>query len=153
METRTSTRPLTPLVAVDGVVLCRHDAPRWRSHWHVLLIRRANQPFRDMWAFPGGFVDMGEDINAAVHREVEEETGLTGLVFDQFAAYGDPRRDPRGHTVSVIYTAEVEGEPPAAVGGDDAAEARWFSLDALPDMAFDHAEILEAIMETRRLSL
>lgn len=96
---------------------------------------------------------MGEDLGAAVHREVEEETGLTGIPFTQFGAYGDPRRDPRGHTVSVIFVAETEGCPPDVVGGDDAAEARWFPLDGLPELGFDHAEILNDIMETRRLSL
>ena len=153
MEMQTGTRPVTPLVAVDGVVLCRHEAQRWRSHWHVLLIRRGNEPYKGQWAFPGGFVDVGEDIGAAVHREVEEETGLTGADFHLFSAYGDPRRDPRGHTVSIIYVAEMEGCPAEVRGGDDAAEARWFSLDALPEFAFDHGEILEDIMETRRLSL
>jgi 8-oxo-dGTP diphosphatase len=153
MEMHTSTRPVTPLVAVDGVVLCRHEAPRWRSHWHILLIQRRNPPFQGQWAFPGGFVDVGEDIGAAVHREVEEETGLTGVSFQLFSAYGDPRRDPRGHTVSVIYVGEMAGCPAEVRGGDDAADARWFPLDALPELAFDHAEILEEIMETRRLSL
>ncbi len=153
METRTSTCPVTPLVAVDGVVLCQHEATRWRSHWHVLLIKRLKPPFLGQWAFPGGFVDVGEDIGAAVHREVEEETGLSGVHFQLFSAFGDPRRDPRGHTVSLVYVAEVEGCPPEVRGGDDAAEASWFSLDALPELAFDHAEILEQIMETRRLSL
>ncbi len=85
--------------------------------------------------------------------EVEEETGLTGVEFRQFATFGDPRRDPRGHTVSVVYVAELDECMPGVKGCDDAAEADWFPLDALPELAFDHRAILDAIMETRRLTL
>ena len=143
----------TPSVAVDGVVLCRSEAETGRSNWGVLLIRRANPPFQGDWAFPGGFVEIGEDLGAAVRREVREETGLSDLVFEQFRSYGDPRRDPRGHTVSVIHVCEVPCPAPPVRGGDDAAEAAWFPLDALPTMAFDHHEILDEIMITRRLTL
>ena len=140
----------TPVVAVDGVVLCRNDADPGRSHWKVLLVRRANPPFQGDWAFPGGFVDVGEGLAAAVGREVEEETGLRNLPLRQFRSYGNPHRDPRGHTVSVVHVAELSGCPPDVVGGDDAAEARWFALDGLPDLAFDHHEILDEIMIYRR---
>ena len=153
MEMHTKTIPVTPLVAVDGVVLCRHKAARWRSHWHILLIRRGHQPFQGLWAFPGGFVEVGEGLGAGVHREVEEETGLTGVEFRQFRAYGDPKRDPRSHTISVVFVAEIEGTPPPVKGGDDAAEADWFPLDGLPEMAFDHHTILDEIMETRHTTL
>lgn len=155
MDARPATHapPTTPRIAVDGVVLCRHDAARWRSHWHVLLIRRGREPFRGRWAFPGGFVEVGEDLGAAVHREVAEETGLDGLPFDQFRAYGDPKRDPRSHTVSVVYVAEIAGDRPPVRGDDDAAEAAWHALDALPELAFDHREILDEIMITRRTTL
>ena len=146
-------RTLSPSVAVDGVVLCSHPANRWRSHWHVLLVRRANDPFRGYWAFPGGFVDLGENLGSAVQREISEETGLSGLPFKQFAAYGDPKRDPRGHTVTVVYVAELETCMPEVEGGNDASDARWFSLDALPEMAFDHGRILDDIMVIRRRSI
>ncbi len=146
--------PPSPAVTVDGVILCRCEpAEQGRTHWRVLLVRRRNEPYRDGWAFPGGFVDMGEDLPDAVVREVREETGLSGLDFRQFAAYGDPARDPRGHTVSIVFVAEVSGPPPPVVGGDDAAEARWHSLDALPELAFDHRRILDDLMVTRRLTL
>jgi 8-oxo-dGTP diphosphatase len=153
MSQVTSTARKSPSVAVDGVVLCCHEASRWRSHWHVLLIRRGREPYRDMWAFPGGFVDLGEDLPTAVQRELAEETGLTGLQLTQFATYGDPRRDPRGHTISVVFISELEKCMPDIEGGDDAVEARWFSLDALPELAFDHQSILDDIMATRRTNL
>lgn len=131
--------PRTPLLTVDGVVLARDparpDAPR------VLLVKRKHDPFRGRWALPGGFVDVGEDPDAAVAREVAEETGLTGLEFEQFRVYGAPDRDPRGHTVSVVYVAEVDGTPEVR-GGDDAAEAAWFPAERPPPLAFDHGLIL-----------
>lgn len=155
MDSRSATAatPTTPLLAVDGVVLYRHEAARWRSHWDVLLIRRGREPYRGRWAFPGGFVEVGEGLGAACMRETAEETGLEGLPFLQFRAYGDPKRDPRGHTVSVVFVAEIEGERPDVRGGDDAAEAGWHSLDALPDLAFDHRKILDEIMATRHTTL
>lgn len=143
----------TPAVAVDGVVLCRNEADYGRSHWQILLVRRANPPFQGDWAFPGGFVDLGEDLETAVNREVREETGLSGMEFRQFRSYGDPRRDPRGHTVSVVHVAETSGCPPPVAGADDASDARWFRLDSLPEMAFDHRLILDEIMVTRRETL
>ncbi|HPF35176.1 MAG TPA: NUDIX hydrolase [Candidatus Krumholzibacteria bacterium] len=148
-----ATAQRSPLLAVDGVVLCRHAAEPGRSHWHVLLIRRGREPYQGMWAFPGGFVELGEDLGAAVHREVAEETGLEGLPFDQFRAFGDPKRDPRSHTVSIVYVAEIAGERPAVCGGSDAAEAAWHALDALPELAFDHREILDDVMLTRHTTL
>lgn len=135
--------PRTPLLTVDGVVLVRDpDRP---DATRVLLIRRKNDPFRSRWALPGGFVDVGEDPDDAVAREVAEETGLTGLEFEQFRVYGAPDRDPRGHTVSVVYVAEIEEPAPAVRGGDDAAEAAWFDVEEVPQMAFDHGEILRDV--------
>lgn len=126
-----------PALTVDGVVVARGaDGPV------VLLIERGADPFRGAWALPGGFVDYGEDVDRAIHREVEEETGLAGLEFRQFHTFGQPGRDPRGHTVSVVYVAEIEGRPPAVAGGDDAAAAAWHPVDRLPDLAFDHHQIL-----------
>jgi 8-oxo-dGTP diphosphatase len=127
-----------PALTVDGVVLARGSDGRRL----VLLIERGHDPFRGAWALPGGFVDYGEDVDAAVGREIAEETGLTGLDFRQFHTFGRPGRDPRGHTVSVVYMAEVDGPPPAVTGGDDATAAAWHPIDGLPDLAFDHGEIL-----------
>ncbi len=133
-----------PALTVDGAVIVRRPRPGGACY-QILLIRRGRDPFEGDWALPGGFVEYGEDPDLAVAREVEEETGLSGLPFRQFRTFGHPDRDPRGHTVSVVYLAELVGEPPAVEGGDDAAEARWYPLDDLPALAFDHDRILGMI--------
>ncbi len=148
-KTHTRAPARSPALTVDAVILSHREAAPPRACCAVLLIERARPPFAGCWALPGGFVDYGEDPGAAVRREVEEETGLSGLPFRQFQVYGDPRRDPRGHTVTIVYTAELEGEQPAPAPGDDAARAAWFPVDALPDLAFDHAGILNDVLEMR----
>jgi 8-oxo-dGTP diphosphatase len=106
----------------------------------VVLVRRGKEPFAGAWALPGGFVEYGEDPALAVLRELEEETGLQGEVVGLVGVYGQPDRDPRGHTVAVAYEVRATGAPR---GGDDAAEARAFAPAALPaPLAFDHARIL-----------
>ncbi len=120
-----------PRLTVDGVVIA--DA-------RLLLIRRGRPPFKDTWALPGGFVEYGETVETAVQREVKEETGLTTSILQLVGVYSAPDRDPRGHTVSVAFLLDVESG--SAAGGDDAAEARWFPFDELPDLAFDHAKII-----------
>ncbi len=140
-----------PALTVDGVVLHRQNQFQDNDACNVLLIKRGRDPFQDCYALPGGFVDYGEDIDSAINREIEEETGLQGLPFRQFRTFGKPGRDPRGHTVSVVYVAVIIGEQPEVVGGDDAAEAEWFPLSRLPDLAFDHAQILEKVFEALNL--
>ena len=105
----------------------------------IVLIRRKNSPLG--WALPGGFVDAGESVEDAAVREFLEETGLTVQLQTLLYVYSDPQRDPRFHTMSVVFTGCTQGEP---VGADDAAEARVFSLDELPSpIVFDHASILD----------
>lgn len=118
-----------PAPTVDVVILVAGD--------RVVLVRRRNPPHG--WALPGGFVDEGEPLAAAAAREAREETGLTVELAEQFHAYSDPRRDPRRHTISTVFLGRAAGEPR---GGDDAAEARAFPWTALPELVFDHAEIL-----------
>jgi 8-oxo-dGTP diphosphatase len=112
----------------------------------IVLIERKNPPHG--WALPGGFVDEGEGVAAAAVREAREETSLEVTLTEQFFCYSDPARDPRKHTISVVFLATAEGEPRAA---DDATGARVFSVDALPrELAFDHGQILADYLEYRR---
>ena len=104
----------------------------------VVLIERKNPPYG--WALPGGFVDYGESLETAAYREAKEETGLELEKLAQFRAYSEPDRDPRHHTVTVVFTARGRGEPKAM---DDAKGIGVFAKEALPDrIAFDHAKIL-----------
>ncbi len=127
-----------PMVTTDIVVFNKKD-----NGVFILLIKRKNEPFKDKWALPGGFVDEYEPLIHAAQRELEEETGLRIFDLSQFFAYGDPGRDPRGHTISVVYTAIIEGETPVANAGDDAKEAKWFNIKKLPELAFDHRIIVK----------
>src|SRR5262249_9778383 len=97
-----------------------------------LLVRRAKPPFRGDWALPGGFVDPNEPLEHAASRELAEETGITHVPMAQLGAYGDPGRDPRGHTLSVVFFSFVVAEARPVVAGDDAAEVRWHKLRELP---------------------
>ncbi|MFD7750213.1 NUDIX domain-containing protein [Streptomyces sp. NPDC059698] len=112
---------------------------------HVLLIQRRWAPHAGSWALPGGHVDAGEASLQAAVRELQEETGITVPAHDmrQVGAFDGPDRDPRGRYVTVAYTATLP-EPAAPTPLDDAADARWWPLTALPDLAFDHADILTA---------
>ncbi len=126
-----------PLLAVDIIIEMPGDG--------VVLIERKNPPFG--WAFPGGFVDYGESLETAAIREAREETGLDLENLVQFHAYSDPERDPRAHTVSVVFTAVGKGVPKA---GDDAKNLRTFSLNRLPEnLVFDHALILSHYLEAK----
>jgi len=127
----------------------------------VLLVERRNEPFAASWALPGGFVDPAEDMEAAALRELAEETGLKhlpeGIHLEQLRTYGRPGRDPRGPVVSVAYLALVP-DLPLVVAGDDAAKARFWSIEDLaaedaPRLAFDHDEILRDGVERARAKL
>lgn len=124
-----SEHPRNPFLTVDILI---------ETQGGVVLIRRKNPPHG--WALPGGFVDYGESVEEAARRETLEETGLIVSHLRQFHTYSDPARDPRHHTVSVVFLATATGRP---VGNDDAAEARVFALESLPTpLAFDHGQIL-----------
>ena len=120
-----------PSVTVDGIVV---------KYEMILLVKRRKDPFKDMWALPGGFVNYGEKVEDAVLREIREETGVSAKIVKLFGVYSDPSRDPRGHTISIVFSLKhEEGE---VKGGDDAADARYFPLDSLPSLAFDHENII-----------
>lgn len=127
-----------PSVTVDVAVVTRERRPR------VLLIRRGHAPYAGMWALPGGFIDMDETLEVSARRELREETGLQVKRLEQLATYGDPGRDPRGRTISVVYLARC-GAKSQIRAGDDAAEAEWHPLQQLPPLAFDHTEILALV--------
>ena len=115
----------------------------------VLLIKRGNDPYKDCWAFPGGFFNMTDrDIEQTAARELEEETTLKDIPLKMVTGASREGRDPRGRTVSVIFTANVNPSTVHPRGGDDAKEARWFPIDTLPPLAFDHGEVLEKILRS-----
>lgn len=135
-----------PALAVDCIVF------GWDgTGLQVLLIRRKLPPFEGQWAFPGGFVQMDEDLEAAALRELREETGLEGIFLEQLYTFGAVDRDPRGRTVSVAYYALVHsGAYSELTAATDAREARWFPENQLPPLAFDHPEILHMARERLR---
>lgn len=124
-----------PAVTTDCVVFTQEEEPK------VLLIQRGNEPYKGYWAFPGGFMNMEETAEECAVRELKEETGLTVKQIQQIGAYSKVDRDPRGRTVSIAYLAIVDA-PIAVSGMDDAAKAAWFPLSSLPDLAFDHKDIM-----------
>jgi 8-oxo-dGTP diphosphatase len=126
-----------PALTVDAVLVTREAVPR------VLLIRRKHDPFAGSWAFPGGFVDANERLADALRRELREETGLEVDEIEQLYTAGDPGRDPRGWTVSVAYLVRVDPTKLKPVAADDADEVGWFPVANPPQLAFDHAMILE----------
>jgi 8-oxo-dGTP diphosphatase len=113
----------------------------------LLLIKRGNEPYKGMWAIPGGFVEDDEDLEAAAIRELEEETGLKVDSMTQLYTIGTPGRDPRGRTVSVVYYAFVKAADHPVKGGDDAAEAQWVYVKDITELAFDHMEVLKYAKE------
>ena len=128
-----------PMVTADAVVFT-HSGEKTK----VLLIKRGSEPFKGQWAVPGGFVNMDEEIEDAVVRELEEETGLTGVHLEQMHTFGTVGRDPRGRQITIVFMGVADEEQRQLKAGDDAAEAKWFDINELPDnMAFDHNEIVK----------
>ena len=115
---------------------------RIQGQTKILLIKRKYDPFIDKWALPGGFVEIEEDLLDGAIRELEEETGLKNIPLLQFKTYGKPGRDPRGRTISVVYTGELPDPDMKIEASDDASEAGWFEIDELPPLAFDHDLII-----------
>ncbi|HEX7253376.1 MAG TPA: NUDIX hydrolase [Thermoanaerobaculia bacterium] len=133
-----------PRLTVDAFIRDRRG--------RLLLIRRGRPPFKGSWGLPGGFCEWRETAEVCCAREAEEETGLKVRVGKLLGVYSDPRRDPRGHNVTVLYEARpIRG---TVKGGDDAAEARWFTLRELGKLsfAFDHGKIIREHLRARRAS-
>lgn len=126
------------MLTVDAVVFRLNDKIP-----EVLLIQRKYDPFAGMWALPGGFVDMEETVEQAVVRELEEETGLKLEKLEQLHIFSEIGRDPRGRTVSVTFFGIADFIHSTVKGGDDASDAKWFPLDKMPDLAFDHIKAVD----------
>ena len=122
------------------MVITREAEPK------VLLIKRGNSPFKGRWAFPGGFMNMDETTEQCAIRELEEETGLKVTKLQQIGAYSKVDRDPRGRTITVAYLVRIDAPVPV-IGQDDAAQAKWWPLSALPQLAFDHDDIMRDAIE------
>lgn len=127
-----------PAVTVDCVVFGLDSGTL-----KILLIKRTSPPFAGCWALPGGFVDADETLDAAARRELEEETGLRDVFLEQLYSFGDPGRDPRGHTVSVAYYALVRQDQHTPIAATDAEDAVWYPTNRLPKLAFDHDKIIK----------
>ncbi|MGN6567793.1 MAG: NUDIX domain-containing protein [Flavipsychrobacter sp.] len=125
-------------VAADSVIFAYVEATL-----SILLIQRKNDPFKGMWALPGGFVENDEDLEPAAIRELKEETGVELKTMQQLRAYGKPGRDPRFRTVSIVFQAIINPDDHKIAAADDAAGLQWFNTKELPEMAFDHREVVD----------
>jgi 8-oxo-dGTP diphosphatase len=133
-----------PSVTVDIAIVTREVRPR------VLLIRRKHPPFAGQWALPGGYINMDESLEESARRELLEETGIKVARLEQVHTFGDPGRDPRGRTITVVYLARIDFAQVKARAADDAAAVGWYHLDRPPRLAFDHREILAKVRKRLR---
>lgn len=131
-----------PAVTVDVVLFTIRD-----DDLKALLIQRAQEPFEGSWALPGGFVGIGESLRRAAWRELREETGVHAGYIEQLHTFGRPGRDPRERVITVAYLALLPSDRLEPVAASDAKDAKLFSLKNLPDLAFDHANILRRAHE------
>jgi 8-oxo-dGTP diphosphatase len=133
-----------PAITTDVVLFTLRDGALC-----LLLIERKRPPFQGMWALPGGFLEIDEELEQCAARELREETGIEGVYLEQLHTFGAPARDPRERIVSVTYFALTRGDSLAPRAGSDAARAAWFPLAQLPELAFDHGAIVR--LARRRL--
>ena len=132
-------------VTADAVLFAEKD-----GQMYVLLIQRGNDPYKGYWAFPGGFLEMDETVARCAERELEEETGILMTSMQLVGIYSDVERDPRGRVITAAYTAMTT--MPEAIAADDAAAAKWWPLNALPKLAFDHDKILADGMKVLKIN-
>ncbi len=126
-----------PAVTTDVAVFTIRD-----QQLKLLLVQRAGEPYQNMWALPGGFLNIDEDLEVCAKRELEEETGISGVYLEQLYTFGAPNRDPRERIISVTYYALVPSDRLQLKAASDAADAQWFALDQIPPLAFDHQKII-----------
>ena len=129
----------SPKLTTDGAILEDNK---------ILLIKRKNEPFKGKWALPGGFIEYGERVEDAVVREVLEETGLKTAIKDLIGIYSDLKRDPRGHVITVVYILNMKGGVLKAE--DDAADAKFFNINDLPELAYDHKIIIKDVLRREK---
>ena len=137
-----------PLLTVDVVIFALRE-----GDLHVLLVRRKRPPHMDMWAIPGGLVELDEALEAAAVRKLEEETGLCDVYLEQLYTFGDPRRDPSDRLISVAYFCVVPANSVVPCATEDAEHVRWWSIYGLPPLAFDHPQILRYALIRLRYKL
>jgi 8-oxo-dGTP diphosphatase len=136
-----------PSVAVD-ILLFRKSG----DHYQILLVKRALDPYRGRYALPGGFVEIDESLEDAAKRELSEETGLGGIQLSQIHTFSDPDRDPRGRVISTAFGGLMnEADLQTLLAGSDAAEASWFPITELPQLAFDHLKIIQVTIQKMNL--
>jgi 8-oxo-dGTP diphosphatase len=132
-----------PMVAADAAVFSFFG-----ENVQLLLVERGNEPFKGQWALPGGFVDIDEELEDAVSRELAEETGLTGIGLEQIHTFGKCGRDPRGRVITVTFMGILREGASRIEAGDDAAKAQWFDITKLPkNLAFDHNEVTKFVID------
>lgn len=131
-----------PAVTTDVVIFSIRD-----NDLKLLLIKRGGTPFKGKWALPGGFVQLDESLEDGARRELQEETGLSGVYLEQLYTFGEPKRDPRERVITVAYYALIPSEQVSLCAATDAEAVGWFGLDELPPLAFDHTEIVRMAHE------
>ena len=119
----------------------------------IALIERKNEPFKRSWAIPGGFVEGDETVEEAAFRELKEETGIHDLYLEQCHVFSEPGRDPRGRVITIAFFALIDSEQYELVASEDAARAKWWPVDDLPQLAFDHDKILKKAFESLRIAM
>ena len=133
-----------PAVTADVAVLRLDEVPE------ILLIKRLDPPFKDMWALPGGFMEMEETLEETARRELMEETGIRAGELIRFDTYDKPGRDPRGRTITQVFVMIWKEEMGRPKAGSDAANLQWFGLNELPELAFDHQQIVNDVLRMIR---
>jgi 8-oxo-dGTP diphosphatase len=137
-----------PQVSVDVVIFTLRD-----GELRVLLVRRSRQPFEGMWAIPGGVIGPNEALKAAAQRQLREQTGLNNVFLEQLYTFGEPGRHPSRRMITVTYFAVVPTNGAVPCANDEAARVRWWPVDDLPPLAFDHAGILSYALTRLRYKL
>lgn len=127
-----------PAVTADVIILRRINNTDF-----VLLIERKHPPYEGMWALPGGFLEMNETLEETALRELQEETGITGIELKQFHTFSKVNRDPRHRTITTVFIGYADEKTMTPKAGDDAANIKWFALNELPPLAFDHGMVME----------